>query len=161
MAHCFWMDVSDLNPESLARLEAKLTAELDMVRKVRALLSDHFSGTASPAAPSALSPAPAPLPIIFTPGPPPPDVKVVVGEIIAEIGGEFRMGDVKDRLWKRKIEFPDSSIRSVIMRMAQYGQVLVVKREKGRRGSLYAPIAEAKPPPAAPEPLAEETTPAS
>lgn len=161
MAHCFGMDVSDLNPESLARLEAKLTAELDMVRKVRALLTEHFSGTATPAAPATPSPAPSPAPPVFTPGPPPPDVKVLVGEIIAEIGGEFRMGDVKDRLWKRRIEFPDSSIRSVIMRMVQYGQAFVVKREKGRRGSLYAPVAKAMPPPDSPKPPAEESTPAS
>ncbi len=161
MAHCFGMDVSDLNPESLARLEAKLTAELDMVRKVRALLTEHFSGTATPAAPATPSPASSPAPPVFTPGPPPPDVKVLVGEIIAEIGGEFRMGDVKDRLWKRKLEFPDSSVRSVIMRMVQYGQISVAKREKGRRGSLYAPVAKAMPPPDSPKPPAEESTPAS
>ena len=152
------MDVSDLNPESLARLEAKLTAELDMIRKVRALLTEHFSGTATPAAPATPSPAPSPAPPVFTPGPPPPDVKVLVGEIIAEIGGEFRMGDVKDRLWKRRIEFPDSSIRSVIMRMVQYGQALVVKREKGRRGSLYAPVSQPTSPSASKESPAEEST---
>ena len=155
------MDISDLNPESLARLEAKLTAELDMVKKVRALLTEHFSGAASPASASTTPPVSPPAPLITTPRPPPPDVKVVVSEIIAEIGGEFRMGDVKDRLWKRKLDFPDSSVRSVIMRMVQYGQISVAKREKGRRGSLYAPVAKATPPPDAPKPPAEESTPAS
>jgi hypothetical protein len=35
------MTVSDLSPDALARLEAKLVADLEMVRKVRALLEEH------------------------------------------------------------------------------------------------------------------------
>ena len=35
------MTLADLNPDALAELEAKLTRDLEMVRRVRALLLDH------------------------------------------------------------------------------------------------------------------------
>jgi hypothetical protein len=38
------MTAADLTPDALAKLEAKLMADLDMVRKVRALLEEHQVG---------------------------------------------------------------------------------------------------------------------
>ncbi len=41
------MTAADLNPDALARLEAKLMADLDLVQKVRALLKEHQMTPAS------------------------------------------------------------------------------------------------------------------
>ena len=56
------MTAADLNPDALAKLEAKLMADLDMVRKVRALLTEHQLGTAvMPTVPQSTRVTSAPL----------------------------------------------------------------------------------------------------
>ncbi|MBL9132381.1 MAG: hypothetical protein JNG86_14345, partial [Verrucomicrobiaceae bacterium] len=50
------MTVSDISPEALARLEAKLLADLEVVRKMRVLVEEHRQPMSASAAPQ---PAPA------------------------------------------------------------------------------------------------------
>lgn len=145
------MTAADLSDDNLALLEAKLKADLETVQKVRALMREHLdgiralamagplSGVSAPAVP--VPPAPlqpqAPLP-------PPalvarvtrPDVKTAVREVVGEFTGHFKIGDVKNALHARQwAGHPDTSIRAVLMRLVQTGEIRVVKAAVGRAGS--------------------------
>ena len=165
MAHCSCMEFTDLTPESLDRLEAKLAAELDTVRRMKALLMEHFrpralAGAAPAAVPLAAGGAPAisqpaPMPQVLpeVPSVPRKDLKTKVREWAAERGGTFRMRDLEQAL---RGYGERSALRSALMRLMADGEVLVMTKGRGRGGSLY----QSKPAPAtavgeAVEPVAE------
>ena len=109
MAHHSGMEFTDLTPESLDRLEAKLAAELDTVRRMKALLMEHFrpralAAAAPVAGPLAAGVAPVvSLPQVSPEMPPAPrkDLKTRVREWAAERGGSFRMRDLEQALrWR-------------------------------------------------------------
>ena len=150
MAHCSCMEFTDLTPESLDRLEAKLAAELDTVRRMKALLMEQFRpralvGAAPAAVPlaagGALVPAgggesAAPMAQVLPEVPPEPrkDLKTRVREWAAERGGAFRMRDLEQAL---RGYGQRSTLRSALMRLMADGEVLVVTPGTGRNGSLY------------------------
>lgn len=66
------MTVSDISPEALARLEAKLLADLEVMRRMRALVEEHRPALTVAAVPApAAMPAPVPLAAIPVPATPP------------------------------------------------------------------------------------------
>ena len=154
------MEFTDLTPESLDRLEAKLAAELDTVRRMKALLMEHFrpralAGAAPAGVPLTAGGASAPMPQVLPEVPPVPrkDLKTRVREWAAERGGTFRMRDLEQAL---RGYGERSTLRSAMMRLMADGEVLVVTKGRGRGGSLY----QSKPAPAPPvgemaEPVAE------
>lgn len=151
------MTAADLSPDNLAILEAKLRADLEMVQKVRALMQEHLGGGApAPAVPAAI-PAPAPIaPPVESPpaaakGPvtpvhmpytPPKDVKTEVRAVVGDLKGRFKIGAVKSGLVARYVSFADTSVRSVLMRMIQAGELKVVERGYGRGGSTFQKVGE-------------------
>jgi hypothetical protein len=85
----FAMTAADLTPDALAKLEAKLVADLEMVRKVWALLEEHqLGGGGMAAAPSvATAKVVAPVPV-FTPKAPERPREEVLKECLAETAGQ-------------------------------------------------------------------------
>jgi hypothetical protein len=146
------MTAADLTPDNLAILEAKLRADLDMVLKVRAVLEEHLGNSASILA----LPAPAIPPVASTPAPlrgpvsldqmpfPAPQaaktVKTEVRAVVEALSGPFKIGAVKSGLQKRYATFPDTSVRSVLMRMVQAGELKFVERGFGRAGSTFQKV---------------------
>ena len=134
------MTLSDLNPDALAELEAKLARDLDMVRRVRALLLEH---QASPTITTT-----APPPPVSTPAPPPPAPSPVAFQDIDEILSKalhtmpeagFFIEDLK-RACKKidRLFVPDSdTVRAFLKRGVRKGRVVVADIRSGRRGSLY------------------------
>ena len=144
------MEFTDLTPEALDRLEAKLAAELDTVRRMKALLLEHFAprspvGAASVTGPVAaggvpgISPA-APesgVPVLPTPAvvaAPRKDLKTRVLETVEELGKPFRMRDLERRL---RGFGERSTLRSALMRLVADGEIVILQKDPGRTGSLY------------------------
>ncbi len=148
------MTVADLSPDALAKLEAKLVADLDMVRKVRALLEEHQAtlGTVT---------APIP-PVEVPPAPVFPSAKATVSAtpqrsyedilmdcLIATAGQPFAPQDFKQAVYQVLRNYPnDSSVKTFFNQMIRKGKLVVHQFRKGRPGSLYRSLI---PPPAAPE----------
>jgi hypothetical protein len=146
------MTLEDFSPDKLAILEAKLRADLETVQKMRALMLEHVGKlTPTPAA----APAPVEPPPVknleprsdFPPGwrphyVPPPTVKMEVRAVVAEIKGPFKFGVVKARLAAKHSGFGDTSVRSVLMRMVQAGELKIVQQGYGRGGSTFQKTGE-------------------
>ena len=147
------MEFTDLTPDALDRLEAKLAGELETVRRIKALLREHFQpkGAAAGVPGAAVSPVPvkaaapvagmgteppAPLPQALPEGPPVPrkDLKTRVLETAAEMGKPFRMRDLEMRL---RGYGERSTVRSALMRLVADGEVVILQKDMGRTGSLY------------------------
>lgn len=146
------MTMADLSPDNLAVLEAKLRADLEAVQKVRALMEEHLSGGAAAMAVPAVVRAPlAPPPVEsppvrgfvsldrmpLTPPQAVKEVKTEVRAVVEALSGPFKIGAVKSALQKRHAFFPDTSVRSVLMRMVQAGELKVVERGFGRAGGTF------------------------
>ena len=149
----------DLTPEALARLEAQLQADLDAVRRVRALLaapkvSAHPSPVPPPATPAApvaaeekIAPAPAAVPPAqtppiqtppLTPYVPPPSTDVAVAKAVALMEGEFGPKHLKEVFAREHLGgHSDPDIRRVLKGMVKSGALLVVRSSVGRGGSTY------------------------
>lgn len=147
------MNVNDLSDDNLARLEEKLKADLEMVQKVRALFREHLCGggliagpSSSPVVSVAGAGAQPPVAAANTHYRPPPqrDVNVVVREIVAELTGTFGIKNVKAAIDPKYGGYPDTSVRSVLNRMVQRGDLLIVNHQLGRAGSTYQRPAEGK-----------------
>lgn len=141
------MTAADLSHENLALLEAKLRADLETVMKVRALFKEHLGSGASPSGilrPNAQVETSDPATVTASPDPfqmprraPTPDVKVLVREAVAAAEDRFKIGFVKEQLKQRQADFPDTSIRSVLMRMVQMGELKVASYATGRGGNVF------------------------
>lgn len=157
----------DVSAASLDQIEQQLLADLDVVRRMRALLGRqplNLSGSAPIAPPpvAAVPAAPPPLPPTSVPAPepyvPPPrhpnfdiaDVSVAVRQVIDTLSGTFGIGDVKSQLGKQHYRtFGDSTIRAVLKSMHGKGELVQTARGMGRGGNKYAKPAPA-PSPATP-----------
>ena len=153
------MTVSDLSPDALARLEAKLVADLEMVRKVRALLEEHAPLlTATPAAVTAnVATAPA-LALPAQPVVPAEKRKsseeIYLGCLVQLPEGGFAPQDFKRAVYKVTRNFPDSgAVKTFLNRMIRQGKVVITEARTGRNGSLYRCTV--------PRPAPAETPPAS
>jgi hypothetical protein len=148
------MTVADLSPDALAKLEAKLVADLDMVRKVRALLEEHQStlGTLTAALPPVETPpAPAVLSIKATVSATPQrsHEDILMDCLIATAGQPFAPQDFKQAVYKvTRYQPQDSSVKSFFNQMIRQGKLVVHQFRKGRPGSLYRSLIA---PPAVPE----------
>ncbi len=155
------MTVSDLSPDALAQLEAKLVADLDMVRKVRALLEEHRPSFTSPSPaptppvlPQTTVTAPAPAPVL--PAAPSRSWEEIAIECLAALADEpFAPKDLAQAIHKVVRTYPEgSTIKTFINRMIRKGHVVIVEARTGRNGSLYRstfPRPSAETPPAATE----------
>ncbi|WP_395719531.1 hypothetical protein [Prosthecobacter sp.] len=137
------MTVSDLSPDALARLEAKLVADLEMVRKVRALLEEHRPLlTARPVAvnvsAAAMSASGAPIQALA-----PAEKRKSRDEILLEClvqmpEGGFAPQDFKRAVYKVTRNFPETStVKTFLNRMIRKGKVVIAEARTGRNGSLY------------------------
>ena len=148
-----------LSPETLARLEAQLQADLDAVRPVRTLLTptkDAVQGspaTQPPVVPpaaaeekGAVTPAGAiPTPAAPTPAPfvPPPGAGVAVPQAVALIDGEFGLVAVKRVLTREHLGgHAETEIRKVLNKMVKSGELRVVTAPRGRGGSTYQRVTQ-------------------
>ena len=147
------MTVSDLSPDALARLEAKLVADLEMVRKVRALLEEHRPLLT--VTPMTLSAAPASS--ILTPAPAEkrkPYEEILLECLVQMPEGGFAPQDFKRAVYKVTRNFPDAStVKTFLNRMIRQGKVVIAEARTGRNGSLYRCTL--------PRPAPAETPPAS
>ena len=117
------MDIADLTPAALTRLEEKLVRDLETVRRVKALLLE-MGGTEVPVAPA----VPA-APVVEK------DADTVVMDVIRGLGKPFRMREVMAALpWS----FNRSRLRALLQRMLRSGEVVVLETSPGQVGSLYA-----------------------
>lgn len=145
----FLMNISDLNPDALAGLEAKLVADLAMVRRVRALLEEHRAalggGVAQPAAGQApplavVSPSPQAAAIFSSE--PPRNVKSFderALEALAQLPQTgFRTDDLRQKLTFKGNGPDDASLKNFLLRMMRQGKVEVERKRTGRGGSIYS-----------------------
>jgi hypothetical protein len=152
------MTVSDLSPGALARLEAKLVADLEMVRKVRALLEEHRPMLAP--TPAAVNVSAAAMPASGAPvqALAPAEKRKSHDEILLEClvqmpEGGFAPQDFKRAVYKVTRNFPDAgTVKTFLNRMIRQGKVVIAEARTGRNGSLYRCTlprpAPAEPPPA-------------
>jgi len=148
------MTLEDFSPDKLAILEAKLRADLETVQKMRALMLEH-AGKLNPT--SAADPVPVAAPAPVEPLPvknleprsdyppnwrpahyvPPPTVKTEVQAVVAGLKGPFKFGVVKTKVLAKHSGFGDTSIRSVLMRMVQAGELTIIQQGYGRGGCTF------------------------
>lgn len=137
------MTVSDLSPDALARLEAKLVADLEMVRKVRALLEEHLPRLgAAPVSPTAPVAAPAPAPAAMqdsAPGEKRKSYDEVLLDCLAGMpAGTFAPQEFRRAVYHATKRFPETTtVKTFLNRMIRRGKVAVAEKRTGRRGSLY------------------------
>ena len=134
------MTVSDLSPDALARLEAKLIADLDMVRKVRALLEEHRGalGTLTTAGAvqttSSASPPTPTSPVLNL-----PTYEEALGQALLEMPDSgFKLKMLCSVMGKKLRNFPDGTeVKKHLSKLIRKGQVVVVESQTGRVGSTY------------------------
>jgi len=150
------MTVSDLSPDALARLEAKLVADLEMVRKVRALLEEHRPSLTAPVTVNAVA-APVSASPVQTPAPAEPKKsydEILLDCLVQMPEGGFAPQDFKRAIYKVTRNFPDgSTVKTFLNRMIRQGKVVIAEARTGRNGSLYRCTL--------PRPVPAETPPAS
>lgn len=159
MEHLLGMTAADLTPDALATLEAKLLADLEMVRKVRALLEAHQGGAApAPVVPAALVEA---VPARSAPVVPARPREEVLTECLAATAGRpFARDDFRRLVKKHTGQHPgDKEVKAFFIRMLRKGSLVVHEMRKGRSGSLYRSLLPV-PPPAAESDLASLENPA-
>lgn len=135
----FAMTAADLTPDALAKLEAKLMADLEMVRKVRALLEEHQVGGGMTVAPTTAPVAvPVPQPV-FTPRPPERPREEVLKECLAATAGRpFAPRDLARRIKEATKQRPgEKEVKTFLTRMMRQGCVVVHEVRRGRPGNLY------------------------
>lgn len=153
------MTVSDLSPDALARLEAKLVADLEMVRKVRALLEEHRPLlTASPAmvtvSAAAMPASGAPMQALAPAEKRKPYEEILLECLVQMPEGGFAPQDFKRAVYKVTRNFPETStVKTFLNRMIRQGKVVIAEARTGRNGSLYRCTL--------PRPAPAETPPAS
>ena len=132
--HSISMNLSQLTPDALAALEARLAADLEMVRRVRALVAEYAQRL--PLAP-ATQPAPTPA-LPAEEMPPPKSWEERLDEMFAQFGtGEFTITDLKRVCQNRGIQIQEAAVKQLLQRRVRTGQVELVQKRLGRGGNLY------------------------
>jgi hypothetical protein len=134
------MNAADLTPDALAKLETKLMADLDMVRKVRALLEEHQMTPAVPVAAPAPIPVAPPMPVaeVLPQVPARPREEVLMEGLMAMVGRPFAPQDFKVKVKELTQHRPgDKEVKTFLIRMIRKGSVVVHEERKGRPGHLY------------------------
>ena len=143
------ISISDLSPEALEMLEAKLVADLEAVRRVKAVLLEHRAVLAgvpgvavAPVAVVETSPvsvdAPVPSKPPYVP-PPQLDIREIMEEALLAMPPEgFRLSELSDKLRKMGGYLVDGRVvKTCLGPWLKRGQVVVLKSAIGRVGSLY------------------------
>ncbi len=131
------MTMTDLNPDALAALEAKLVADLEMVRRVRALLLEH-QGALQPAPATTPPPAPAaPAIPALPPKPAKSEAERLTDALAALPSDTFRAVDFRRVLRQEHWEPSSLALRGIFQRLIRTGRIEVAQPGQGRAGSLY------------------------
>ncbi|MBL9133046.1 MAG: hypothetical protein JNG86_17685 [Verrucomicrobiaceae bacterium] len=134
------MTAADLTPDALVKLEVKLLADLELVRKVRALLEEHQMGGVAVSTPAGAAPAvvSAAKPV-FTPRPPERPREEVLKECLtATAGRPFAPQDLAQRIKETTKRWPgEKEVKAFLARMIRQGATVVHEVRRGRPGSLY------------------------
>lgn len=148
------MNADEQTLAALNELEARLLADVALVRQMKARLG---VGAAPPVAAmneAAVPVSVAPAPVPAAAAPPPArhpnfqvtDVKAAVRSVIAAFNGEFGIGEVKKQLAAQHFrEFGDSTIRATLQDLKDAGEIQLARRGIGRGGNRYARPAPAIP----------------
>jgi hypothetical protein len=137
------MQFSDFSLEGLARLEAKLLADVEVVRRMRVLLEEHQAVWArgAPSVGSAVAPvaveAVAPTVQVRVPVASRPLEELAVECLQALPGATFVVDDLRRALRKRGADPRDASLKTLMNRLIRQGKVVVQETRPGRGGSLY------------------------
>ena len=167
MAHHLAMQFSDLSLESLARLEAKLLADVEVVRRMRVLLEEHQAvwekgAPAGGVAAATVAGVPAASAVPAVPVESKPLEERAVECLLALPGETFVVEDLRRGLRKRGANPKEATLKTLMNRLMRQGTVVVQELRKGRGGSLYrctlpqvsaekAAVPSAESPPSPPE----------
>ena len=128
------MTLADLTPDALAKLEAKLLSDLEMVRKVRALLLEHEGTRAAPSPPS---PSPAATSGLLT-FRPTKSREACIQEALAALPGDtFRPDALRRTLVKAGMSPSNTQLRALLSNLIAKGTISIEQIGRGRPGSLY------------------------
>jgi len=152
--------VSDLSPDALARLEMKLLADLEVVRKVRALLEEHRGALgiqnpptaqmpSAPGGTTASAPSASVMPVQASPTAPHKSTEETFTECLMALPeGGFTIKNFRQALRKMSDMTPrDTLVKTFFNKMIRKGCLVVLESRVGRSGSLYrCTIPRPKPP---------------
>ena len=148
------MNISDLSVEGLSQLEARLTADLEMVKRMKVLVAEYQKrdrmglgaqaalsqaeawvapgGPASAAGPASHS---GPLPQEQSQ----PNEDEIFLEALARMpAAGFVLEDLSHAAYSPQRHFGKDTIKGWVKRMVRRGAIRVVERRTGRVGSIYA-----------------------
>lgn len=152
------MNLSDLSPDALAQLEARLMEDVQVVRRMRGLMEEyrHRLVTVAAAVPV---PVPATASAPVAPAPPRKPLEEVLLEALhAMPAAGFRFDDIRRRLRKEGYQPNDARLKNWMNRMVREGKVVVQEKKSGRGGSIYRGTVS-RPPGGESTPPAPETGP--
>lgn len=159
------MNVSDLSPDVLDRMEARLLADLDVVRRMRVLIKEDGVRPEVPATaiarppPAVAAPLPAPVvPVVANTTPVAarkPYNEVLLDCLLEMPQDTFVPQDFRKAVYKATHNYPrPEEVKVFLNRMIRQGKVAVAEKRTGRNGSFYrclvarsAPAENPAPPP--------------
>jgi len=158
------MKISELSVDALDQLEARLAADLEMVRRVKAVMLEYQQPGGGQAAMSPMpaaaalpaaeaSPAEAPPPV-----PPPPALEEVLMGAFRQMPAQgFIQAELQKAASRQGGWIENEVIKNWVRRKIREGVIRVVESRTGRLGSRYAACmdrleAHPKPPETAQEP---------
>jgi hypothetical protein len=125
-----------------------LVADLDMVRRVRALLEEHCGALSLAAGPVA---APAPPPVVVEQKPRKTDEQRVAEALETLSGDSFRSQDLRQALRKQSMSPSDGDMRRYLNGLLRKGSIAVAQAGVGRNGSTYRKLIPASSTPLPPD----------
>jgi hypothetical protein len=145
------MTVSDLSPDALARLEAKLLADLEVVRKVRALLEEHREALGLVAGGAVAAPGvrtETPAPVVQPVGDSRPMSEILMDVLREMPSAGFHLKAFKRGVYQKTHNIPkDSTVKNFFNQMIRKGSVVIAETNTGRTGNLYRSTLPALVPP--------------
>lgn len=130
------MQFSDFSSEGLARLEAKLLADVEVVRRMRVLLEEHRAVWEKAGQGVAGSPAVVPVPVIQPAVAPKKPVEELAVECLQAMPkAVFVVDELRQAL--RNLGSRERNMKTLMNRLMRRGIVVVEKTKTGRGGSLY------------------------
>jgi hypothetical protein len=146
------MNLSDLSVDGLTQLEARLAADLEMVKRVKALVVEYqkmgvrgvgFLGGSASASVLGISATNAPGTPPHSPTPI-PQLKPAEERLTEALASTRPAGFILDDLWRATRSsygnISKDTIKSWVKSMVRNGKVRVVETRAGRIGSVYAAV---------------------
>lgn len=142
------MNISDLSVDTLTQLEARMTADLEMVKRVKALVLEYqkmggrglLGQTGSLLAGSAATPAGAATTHSDEPASSPPkSAEERLTEALATMpSGGFTLDNLRRATHSPSGPVGKDTVKAWVKRMVRKGKINVLEIRAGRIGSLYA-----------------------